>query len=201
MSLKWGLSRLILYTIFRVLFGFTIKGSKNVPRDGGGLLCANHRSSWDPPFVGVASPREVFFIAKEELFTQNRPFSWLIRQYHAIPIKRKAGGYGALKISMDLLKNEKLIVVFPEGTRNRTEKDFLPFKNGAALLAQRSGKPMIPTLVKNSHKKLWEWLSRKASPAVYFGKPIFPERYPPGKEGITRMTRDLESAIRKLAIS
>jgi len=201
MSFKWGISRLLLYPFFRVFFGFRIKGAYNVPKTGGGIICANHRSSWDPPLVGVASPREVYFVTKEELFQVNKLFSWLISLYNAMPIKRDAGGYGALKLSLNLLKNEKLVVVFPEGTRNRTKKLFLPFKLGAALLAQKSKKPMIPTFVKNSNKKIWDWITRKASPAVYFGKPIYPEGYNSGKRGVVEMTKDLEEALRKLAIS
>lgn len=201
MSIKWGLSRVLLYSFLRIFFGFKIRGGPNVPKRGGGIICANHRSSWDPPLVGVASPREVYFVAKEELFQVNKLFSLLIRSFNAMPIKRDAGGYGGLKLSLGLLKNEKLVVVFPEGTRNRTENLFLPFKAGAALLAQKSKKPMIPTFVKNSNKKFWDWITRKASPAVYFGKPIYPEGYNPGKKGVLDMTRDLERALHELAIS
>jgi 1-acyl-sn-glycerol-3-phosphate acyltransferase len=199
MSFKWKVSRLIAYIVFRLLFGFEIKGARNVPKRGGVILCPNHRSSWDPPFIGVASPREVFFLAKEELFRVNRLFSWLIRNYNALSLKRGAGGYGALKISLDLLKNEKAVVIFPEGTRNRTKRLLLPLKKGAALLAQKGGFLMVPAFIKNSNKKLIAWLTRRASPGVYFGKPLDPKKYPSGKEGIEMMTRDLERALIELS--
>lgn len=195
--MKWGFAWLILYPLFKALFGMRIEGTENVRRKKRVIIAPNHISSWDPPLVGVASPRELYFLAKEDLFIPNVLFRWLITTYNAIPIKRETGGKDALKKALKLLKEEKAVVIFPEGTRNKTEKELLPFKEGVALLAIKTNSPVVPTCVKGPRKPFWTWVLRKEQLKVKFGKPLYPSNFK-GKDGMHRLTEEIEKSIRRM---
>jgi len=69
---------------------------------GGLIVASNHISYYDPPVVGSAVPRELHFLAKEELFS-NPVFGALIRSYNAMPVRRAVGDLGAMKRAVGLL--------------------------------------------------------------------------------------------------
>jgi len=75
MSVHWRLARILLGPIFRFVLGVRVRGAHHVPREGSVILAPNHRSFWDPPMVGYASPRETFFLAKRELLILPRPWA------------------------------------------------------------------------------------------------------------------------------
>ncbi len=195
--MKWGFAWLILYPLFKALFGMRVTGQKNVIRKKRVIIAPNHISSWDPPLVGVASPREVYFLAKEDLFIPNPLFAALIRFYNAIPIKRETGGKDALKKAIKLLNDEKAVVIFPEGTRNRTEKELLEFKEGVALLAIKTNSPVVPTCIKGPRKPFWDWILRKERLEVKFGEPLYPSQFD-GKSGLDRFTAEIKNSVRRM---
>ena len=182
---------LLLYPIFRWLCGFRIRDSELVPRTGPILLCPNHRSFWDPPFVGTSIERPVYFVAKEELFTTFRPFGWLIRNLNAVPLKRDSGAVSAFRIGLSILETGAALLVFPEGTRNKTDSTLLPLKDGASLLAFRSGASVVPVYISESRGKPWRWILRLRRPEVRFGRPLDPRDYPEGVEGLRALTEEL----------
>lgn len=198
MKPSWRLTRGFVLPILHGVFGLEVQKIENVPKLGPLIVCTNHGSYWDPILLGAVMPREIYFVAKEELFTTFKPFGWLINKYNAIPIKREAGGLSAIKTALRLLKDGKAVIVFPEGTRNRTGTVLLPLKAGAAILSQMSGTPILPGYIKNNRKGTGNWLIRNGNPVIRFGKLIHPESFPNDKKGI-KMTKYLESEMRKLA--
>ncbi len=132
-SLKWRLSYIVAYPFFKFVVGVRSAGRENVPLRGPVIIASNHRSGWDPPVLGFASPREVHFIAKRELF--NPILGPLIRLYNAHPIIRSVGAKSSLMTALKLLKEDLAIIVFPEGTRNRTKNPLLPLRRGIEWLA------------------------------------------------------------------
>ena len=93
MRFHYRISWLFLNLVERLLFGFTVEGRALIPETGAVIIASNHISYCDPPVVGSGVPREVYFLAKEELF-RNKAFGWLIRKYNAIPLKRASGDVG-----------------------------------------------------------------------------------------------------------
>jgi 1-acyl-sn-glycerol-3-phosphate acyltransferase len=164
-KLSWHL----LNVLEKAFFRFRVAGRELVPRSGPVIIASNHVSYCDPPVIGSAVPREVYFLAKEELFA-NRAFGWLIRRYNAIALKRSVGDIGAVKKALELLRQEKVILMFPEGTRSLTGKLLRP-RPGVGLIACMAGVPVVPAYVTGTNR-LGAVLLRKAALAVSFGKPI-----------------------------
>lgn len=124
-------------------------GRENLPT-GPYLICANHRSWFDPPFVAIVIPREVGFLAKAELF-KNPFFGKLIWALNARPIKRGVVDRNAIDQVLAHLKNNIPVVTFPEGTRSRDGKMHAP-KPGIGMLARMAGVPVVPIYIKGSFK-------------------------------------------------
>ncbi|HZN33292.1 MAG TPA: lysophospholipid acyltransferase family protein, partial [Pirellulaceae bacterium] len=112
------------YEVLRVLaqlvavwvFGLRVAGRENWPAEGGGLVCANHQSIFDPPLVGMTCPRRMNYLARDTLF-RVPGLKQLIAFLDAIPIDREGGGLAGLKETLRRLKAGELVLIFPEGTR------------------------------------------------------------------------------------
>ena len=198
MSFKWKLARILLYLPFKILFRYKIIGKKNIPLRGPVIICPNHTSFWDPPLVGWASPREVYFLAKKELFTTYKIFGKFIEFYNSIPIDRSSSTQAVKKV-VELLNEGKAVVIFPEATRNRTkDKLLLPLKKGAAMIALKAKAPVIPAFLFESKGSYWDWMLGKRELKIRFGKPIFTCNLEYNKENINYLTRELEVRMREL---
>jgi 1-acyl-sn-glycerol-3-phosphate acyltransferase len=129
--------------VIRLAFGLRVIGAAHVPRSGGCIVASNHFSGWDPPVVGIATPRELHFMAKRELF-RVRAFAWVLRGVRAFPVDRKANDVGAIKEALRRLKAGHAIGIFFEGTRHADAKGIM---GGAAFLAQRTASPIVPAAI------------------------------------------------------
>ena len=109
----------IVWYALKPLYRMEVKGADNVPNTGPVIVCANHISNLDPPLVGGSIQREMFFIAKEELF-EKKWLSKLLSSINVFPIKRGMSDRGALRKALGILKNDQGLVIFPEGTRSKT---------------------------------------------------------------------------------
>jgi 1-acyl-sn-glycerol-3-phosphate acyltransferase len=164
---------MFLNLLERVLFGFMVTGRERIPKTGAVIIASNHISYCDPPVVGSGVPREVFFLAKEELF-RNRLFGWLIGRYNAIPLRRSGGDVGALKKAVGLLKQGRAVLMFPEGTRSLTGKLLKP-KQGVGMIAALTSSPVVPAYVRGTNR-LGDAFLRKSRLEVVFGEPIVPAK-------------------------
>ena len=134
--LLW-LVRPLLY----LLFPYKIKGLENVPDQDGRhlILCSNHISNLDPVFLlaGIRK-RPIYYMAKAELFT-NRLAVWFFeKQFGAFPVRRGKGDTGSLETAERIVREGKLMGIFPEGTRSKDGR-LGRAKSGAALIAARTG--------------------------------------------------------------
>lgn len=136
-----GLFRFIL-TVF---FDFKAYGVHHIPQTGGVLMVSNHESYLDPALVGVMVPRILSYMAKSELFT-NKYFGWYIRQLHAFPVRQGRGDIGAMRETIERLKEGNLLNIFPEGSRSDDGKP-LPIQPGAALVIRKAQVPVVPCII------------------------------------------------------
>ncbi len=158
-----------------LLFGIKIHGSENLRFAESFFFASNHISWYDPPFVGSTFERELWIVAKKELF-KNRLFSWILRKVHAIPIDRQGFDRSTIKAIDKAIELGDSILMFPEGTRSMTGR-LKKFKPGIGMIAYRSGKTIIPTYISGSNA-LKDCFMRKRRLEVRIGRAIrIPEDY------------------------
>lgn len=156
-------AKVIVQSFWKPLYRLEVRGIEHFPKEGGVLLCSNHKSNFDPVFLGVASPRPLHFMAKAELF-ENRALKKLITSLYAFPVRRGFGDREALRTALNVLKEGNVFAIFPEGTRNRTGK-LGKGLSGAGFFALRSDVQVVPCAIIGPYK-----IFRKHK--VIFGKPI-----------------------------
>ncbi|MGE7601415.1 lysophospholipid acyltransferase family protein [Peribacillus sp. NPDC097675] len=120
-------------------------GKENIPKEGGVLICANHIDNLDPPVVGMTSPRDIHFMAKEELF--HAPLlKGILPRVNAFPVKRGNSDRESLRKGLKLLKEGKVLGLFPEGTRSKTG-ELQEGLAGAGFFALRSEAAIVPCAI------------------------------------------------------
>ncbi|GAW93226.1 lysophospholipid acyltransferase family protein [Calderihabitans maritimus] len=163
----YTVAKQIVLLFFRICCRWQVVGKENLPPQGPVVVVANHVSYWDPPVLGVALPRQIHFMAKEELF-RIPLLGPLIRILGAFPVKRGKSDRAALKAGLQLLQEGKVLGLFPEGTRSKTGQ-LLPFQPGAALLALKAGVPIVPVALQGSRQILRRF---RPTVRVVIGKPL-----------------------------
>jgi 1-acyl-sn-glycerol-3-phosphate acyltransferase len=182
-----------------------VEGRENVPASGGLLVICNHASNADGPvLVGYLAPalgRPMTMLGKEE--AMRWPLvGWGMRQNGVVGIRRGATDLEAFRIASKTLDDGRVLIVFPEGTRSRDGK-LQPAKEGATVLAVRSGAPILPVAIAGSHRF---WPRGKLLPRPFRGMkvrigPIFhlaPAGGPDRREAMRRGTAELMSHIAEL---
>ena len=145
-------SDLLVFPIFRGLFRGSTRGLEHVPLQGPLVVVANHGSHLDPPLLGHALGRPVAFMAKAELF-EVPVLGAVIRACGAYPVRRGASDREAIRTATARLEQGWATGVFLDGTRQADGRVNAPLP-GAALLAARSGSPLLPVAIRNSHRAL-----------------------------------------------
>lgn len=161
----WTLTRVISKLVFRI----QVSGRQNIPESGGFILASNHVSYYDPPLVGSWSTRQMYFLGKKELF-KSRVFGSIISRTNALPVKRGAIDREGLKLCINVIKAGYGLVVFPEGTRSRSQ-DFLDPKPGVGLLAKAVNCPIVPAYV-HGPNRLKQVFWGQDRMAIVYGPPI-----------------------------
>lgn len=167
--MKWYyflLRRLGLF-IASIFFRWQVIGQEHIPATGGVLICANHRSYMDPIYITMAVTRQINFMAKEELF-RIPLFGSLIRFLGAFPVKRGQSDLRSIRHALRLLQQGKVVLIFPEGTRNKTEQAVLPGLPGASMLALRSKATVLPLAICQYPTTLFSKILVKIGPAIDF---------------------------------
>jgi 1-acyl-sn-glycerol-3-phosphate acyltransferase len=141
MSPRYRLFRGTLRALGLLFLAFEVHGEERVPEKGPLIVAANHSRFFDPVFVSMAVPRRVRWMAKKELFTF--PFTRFFYFLGTFPVDRQGGGRAALRTALNMLAEGRALGIFPEGTR-RKEGASLEAKSGTAVIAARSGAPVLP---------------------------------------------------------
>ena len=180
MSAERSLAKTVTYDLSRVLarlasvafFQMRVSGREFIPENGGGLVCANHQSFFDPVLFGMASDRRLNYLARDTLFDAPA-FGHLIRWYDAIPIQRDGFGITGIKETLRRLRQDELVLIFPEGTRTY-DGEIGDLKPGICALARRGRAPLVPVAIEGAFQA-WprgrKW-PRMARMAIAFGPSI-----------------------------
>jgi 1-acyl-sn-glycerol-3-phosphate acyltransferase len=183
---KWSIVNPILYTYFRG----QVYGAEKIPQSGSYIVVCNHASNLDPPIIGVAAPRPVSFMAKEELF-HVPVLKTAIALCGAYPVKRDASDLAAIKSAIKFIEKGWLSGIFLGGTRTDNGKIDAP-KLGAALIAAKTQTPLIPA-------SIWGTEKMQKSANIFLPTPItvrFGDIIPPPK---SRKKEDLQAITEQCA--
>jgi 1-acyl-sn-glycerol-3-phosphate acyltransferase len=144
----------IIGFVSRLLWGVRVEGSEHIPREGPFILVGNHSSNVDPLILGWAvgyrTKRLIHFMAKAEM--RRWPvLGWLAGQSGVVFVRRGEGDRAAQRFSLEALAAGRPIALHPEGTRSRDGR-LKAGRSGAALLAMRSGAPLLPAGIAGTHR-------------------------------------------------
>ena len=174
---------------YDLVYPVKVEGLENLPAEGGCIVCANHISARDPFYLAVrVRNRCLHFMAKAELF-RFKPVAWFMRGLMAFPVDRGHNDLNAVRTALKLVADGHILGVFPQGTRSRDNTP-TPMHTGVALIALRSGKPVIPVYIGGPYR-----LFRRTP--MRFGKPV--ELSDLGRrfdgETLNAATRRIEEAV------
>ena len=127
------------------MFDLKVDGLEHIPPQGGAIIACNHQSYLDPILMNVRLRRPLSYIAKSELF-QNPLMNALLRAVGAFPVHQGQGDVGAMRRSIQRLREGWLLNIYPEGART-PDGEIGEIQRGIALIDRRAHVPVIPAVI------------------------------------------------------
>ncbi len=180
----WLLKYLLLGPLLRLACRPRIEGLEHVPKEGGAILASNHVAVVDSFLLPLMVPRRITFLAKREYFTGKGIKGRLKKAFFSgvgqVPIDRSSGSaaHAAMNTAVRLLREGRLLGVYPEGTRSPDGRLYKG-KTGLARMALEAGVPVIPVAMLGTDKvnpvgsKMW-W---PHPVSIKIGRPLDFSRY------------------------
>ncbi len=144
-------SRSLVFACFRLWLG-KIENPERLPKRGPAILVSNHVSYYDWAVLASVLRRQTVFVGASEL-SQRPVVQWLMKLNTLIYIDREKPGFSFFKEVMRHLKEDKIVVIYPEGTRSRTGKRQTA-KHGFVKLALVAQVPIIPLAMRGTYEIL-----------------------------------------------
>lgn len=166
--------RALLRPVQAIILPTKVINKENMSKvNGSALVTCNHYSKFDafiPCFTMFK--KEAHILAKYELF--QKPFvGWFFTKMGAIPVHRGDADIDAVKAVLRVLKDDKKLLIFPEGTRNKAgTQDMAEFKDGTARFAIKTKSPIVPMIYYSSpklFKKNWLYVGEPFSMESFYG--------------------------------
>ncbi|WP_222044753.1 lysophospholipid acyltransferase family protein [Modestobacter lapidis] len=185
MLFYWFLKFVAVGPIARLVFRPQAHGREHVPAGGAAILASNHLSAADWVFMPLSLRRRVTFLAKSEYFTGAGVKGSLQRLFFAgsgqVPIDRTSGtaAEDAIRTGMRILREGKLLGIYPEGTRSPDGRLFRG-KTGVARMTLETGAPVVPVAMVYTPRSLplvGDLGGRLLRVTVRFGEPLDFSRY------------------------
>lgn len=144
MFLLYRFARAVVGPITRVLYGVKVVGMENIPTEGPAIIASKHKRFGDPIYHALVNKRILRIMAKKELF-KGRFMNWLMGKAGAFPVRRGYSDRAAIYSAIKFLKQDYIVLIFPEGTRARSNLN--EFKSGAIVLGLMTDAPIIPAAI------------------------------------------------------
>lgn len=144
----FAISYFFAWIYIKLFYPTKVIGKKNLPKNQGYVLTCNHYSNLDVVVIGVSLGKKIRYLAKKELF-KNKFVGWYLKKLGAYPVDRENADIGAFKFAINTLKNNKILGIFPEGTRNKGADDasLQDLKTGAITFASKTGTQIVPMML------------------------------------------------------
>jgi 1-acyl-sn-glycerol-3-phosphate acyltransferase len=189
----WGVGRLTLAPLVRLVAPMRNYGAERVPRTGGVVLAVNHFSWIDPPAFGAACPRTIYYVAKIEAHVVPG-LGQLIRAFGTRSVRRGESDREAVREMRDLVRQGHALGMFVEGTRQRSG---VPgeARPGAAMVALQEEVPVVPAAIHGSQY----WRVGNFHPvSVAWGDPMQFEGLPRSGKGYREASALIQEEIHRL---
>jgi long-chain acyl-CoA synthetase len=191
------LIRTVLKLILKVYGRMSSSGVENLPPKGPYIIAPNHLSNADAPAVMSAMPwsigSQTFFLGITKFF--GGPItSRIAKVIQVIPVDMDAKLYSALRLSAFVLRQGKVLLVFPEGSRSR-DGTIKEFKKGVGIIAKELNVPIVPVAIRGTYDMLrpGRYFPRPARVSVSFGKTVSP-----GDRDYDEIVKDLYEKVVKM---
>ena len=190
-------SKLFVLPIYKFVFRGHLIGIENIPQKNAFIMVSNHGSLLDPPLLGHALGRNISFMAKAELF-KIPLLGFIIKACGAYPVKRGIVDKNTIKTACKKLSNDNCIGIFIDGTRQKNGRVNRP-KQGAALLAFKNQKLLLPVAIVNSHRliRFKFFIPFFSKIVIKVGKPVQPPQSS-SKDDLNSVTIYLQDKINNL---
>jgi 1-acyl-sn-glycerol-3-phosphate acyltransferase len=158
-------------TIAQMAFQYRAFGQENIIEDGPAIMAANHQSYLDPQLVGITCRAELYYLARKTLF-ENRLFGSILARVNALPVDLSGADLTAIRTVINLLKQGRRTVIFPEGTRSLTGQ-IQQARPGIGMIIAKTLAPVVPMRIFGSFQAWPKGGKIKLHPVtVVVGKPI-----------------------------
>jgi 1-acyl-sn-glycerol-3-phosphate acyltransferase len=173
----------------------------SIPQAGTAILVSNHISALDPMLLQATHPGRVisWMIARE--YFEFTPLRWFYQLLDCIPVDRSGRDLAATRAALRALESGRVLGIFPEG-RISQNHELLEFQPGVALLACKSGAPVIPARLAGTmcEKSLFGTVMSPSRASVAFGPALYPCGTSGGRENMGVVCRRIQSAVAGLPV-
>lgn len=194
--------RTIAFFFFKILYRPKILGKENLPKDGSFILVANHLGKVDVFAIASLFKRKVYFLAKKEWFDKklkSKFFKWA----GGIPVDRENVDVNSIKNCFATLKKGNVLIIFPEGTRNRSQEvPLLQLKGGASMIAFKSKSNVVPVFMYKKYKifrKNYICIGEPYNYSNYNGQKLSPELSDTITQEMTQKLLDCKAKVDEFA--
>jgi 1-acyl-sn-glycerol-3-phosphate acyltransferase len=188
----WAVGRATIGTAAKLVAPLRVYGTERVPLDGGLVVASNHFSWIDPPALGVATPRTLYFMAKVEAH-RVPGLGQLMRSFGAFSVRRGESDRDAVRTMRQIVRDGHALGLFVEGTRQRSGVPG-PVQPGAAMVAINESVPVICAAIYGSY----EWrLGTFRQVSIAWSMPMTFDGLPRGGKGYKEASIEIEREIKK----
>ncbi len=190
----YTVSRVVGGPPFSLLYPHVSNHSERIPQHGKVIICSNHLSLKDPPMLALDTKRQIFYMAKAELFA-HKFVGWLITALGAFSVERGAGDAAALDRCGEILQQGGAVGIFIEGTRSLDGKLGKP-KSGAVMLAHRHQAPILPVCITTKDGKAAKPFEKTV---ISYGELILPRELGIAEESAAQFRRASRLVMERIA--
>ena len=187
----WAVGRRTIGTAVKLIAPLRVYGAERVPKQGGLVVAANHFSWLDPPALGAASPRTLYFMAKVEAH-RVPGLGQLMRSFGAFAVRRGESDRDAVRMMRQIVRDGHALGMFAEGTRQSEVPGAV--QPGAAMVAINESVPLIPVAIHGSQN--WHW--NFAPISLAWGEPMTFDGLPRGGKGYKEASLEVERKLHEL---
>ena len=156
--------RFLIWPFAKIFYPYKIINKENLTQEGNTIVVCNHLQKADVFYTAYTFKGKSYYLSKKEWF-KNKLWSKVLIKLGAYPVDREKTDMKAIKNVLGFLKDDKRVIIFPEGTRNKESLDLLPLKDGPGYFAHKSNSTILPITIAKRAK-----MFRKNY--VYVGKPF-----------------------------